>query len=123
MVVKGISIISGFGLVALWIAGLASPGAAVWLTWLDGIAALFAFAIAGTPTIRTARPIAMAIGLYVVWIIALSKSVVPWQSWWTFAFASVFLVLGIASETMRQVPGRISAEEEFPSVDRFRKSA
>ncbi len=98
--VRGISIALGIGLIILWITGL-SQHATAWLTWLDGIAGLCAFGIAGVirPGVAgslAASPIALSVGLFVLWIIALAIGASGWLSWWTFVFACAFLLLGIA---------------------------
>lgn len=102
--VRTYSVILGLGLAILWIAGLGSPNAAGWLTWLDGVAALCAFIIAGalnptyiSRTSRAAAPVLLSVGLFVLWIVGLTSQVVPWLAWWTFAFACAFLVLGLAA--------------------------
>jgi hypothetical protein len=109
------SVVLGIGLILLWIAELGSPGfggyvpsagtatAARWITWLDLVGAFFAFVIAGVSysharrSARAAGPIALAIGLFVLWIVGLASNVVPWVSWWNFAFACAFLLMGIGS--------------------------
>jgi hypothetical protein len=103
--VRGISVVLGIGLVLLWLVGL-SNHASAWLTWLDGVAALCAFGIALLPEgasrqVMSGSPIALAIGLFVLWIIGLAVGAESWLAWWTFAFACAFLLLGIAraSET------------------------
>jgi hypothetical protein len=100
---KGMSVALGIGLAILWIAGLSSPYAPGWLTWLDGIAALCAFTIAASSQIYETRgrrmggPIALSVALFGIAIVALGSGAVAWLSWWTFAFACAFLVLGVAA--------------------------
>jgi hypothetical protein len=103
--VRGTSIALGIGLAILWIVGL-SNHAAIWLTWLDALAALGAFAVAAaavpdTPrsTAVAASPILLATGLFVVWIIGLAVHAESYMAWWTFAFACAFLLLGLFSGT------------------------
>jgi hypothetical protein len=97
---RGISLILAVGLVVLWLVGL-SRHATPWLTWLNGVGALCAFGIAGVAGERmrrgfaTGTPVALAIGLGVLWIIGLATHAVPWLVWWTFAFACAFLLLGV----------------------------
>jgi hypothetical protein len=99
--VRGTSIVLGAGLIILWLVGLGN-NASAWLTWLDGAAALCAFGIAAAIVpdrigVATAvgAPIALAVGLYVLWIVALAVGSTPWLAWWTFAFACAFLILGL----------------------------
>jgi hypothetical protein len=103
--VRGTSIALGIGLAILWIVGL-SNHAAMWLTWLDGLAALCAFGVASAAvpdvtrsTAVTASPIVLATGLFVLWIIGLAVHAEGWLAWWTFAFACGFLLLGLFSGT------------------------
>jgi len=131
---KGTAIALGIGLAALWIAGLSSPYAPGWFTWLDGLAALGSFTIAGTMKLSDTRgkrmggPLALAAGLYVLWIIGLATTAVSWLSWWTFAFASAFLVFGVTIGGTRTFPETeekptIPSEPfEEPGQDRFRKT-
>jgi len=99
--VRGISLILAVGLIILWLVGL-SQHATPWLTWLDGLGALFGFAIAGGAAVVMARhvgsaaSIVLGIGLGVLWIIGLAEHREGWLVWWTFAFACAYLVLGIA---------------------------
>jgi hypothetical protein len=98
--VRGVSIALGIGLVILFIVGLGRH-ATPWLTWLDGLAALFAFVLAGAGAATVATALggggvfALAIGLGVLWIIGLSTHAVVWLTWFTFAFACGFLLLGM----------------------------
>ena len=102
--------ILGIGLVVLWIAGLGSATAPRWLTWFDGLAALASFAIAAfTPayaskSTRMGEPIAVSVGLYALWVIALASGATGWLTWWTFVFACAFVGLGIACASERRTP-------------------
>ncbi len=104
----------GLGLVILWIVGL-SNHATHWLTWLDGLAALCAFAVAAmAPTEGVRRnvssaSIALSIGLFVLWIIALAVGASSWLAWWTFAFACAFLLLGVGGMIAPRQEGRLRA--------------
>jgi hypothetical protein len=105
-------VVLGIGLVILWIAGL-SAHATGWLTWLDGLAALGAFAIGGAVATRTGAAagtatIALSLGLFVLWIVALATDASLWLSWCTFAFALALLILGIA--------GTVSTRAQLPRV-------
>lgn len=114
--VRGISLVLAIGLVILWIVGL-SQHATGWMTWLDGLGALIAFAIAAGVTATMSRaalatgPVALAIGLGVLWIIGLATHASLWLSWWTFAFAVAFLVLGIGAGVQ---PERVDLQPPHP---------
>lgn len=123
------AVILGIGLGILWIVGLNDPAAPGWLTWLDGVAALCSFAIAAAypDTVRSragraAAPIVLALGLFALWIVGLATHAVAWLSWWTFAFACAYVLLGIgAGASIRNVPG-VRPETEADR-ERFRRSA
>ncbi len=99
--IRGLSIALAIGLVIVWIVGL-NQHATGWLTWLDGLGALVGFAIAAGagPAVGRAYgaggPIALAVGLGILWIIGLATHAEAWLTWWTFVFACAFLLLGIA---------------------------
>ena len=105
---RTISIVLAVGLVILWLAGL-SRHATPWLTWLDVVAALCAFAIAATASANLSRsatvgePIALAVGLGILFVVGLTTHAVRWLTWWTFVFACAFMLLGLgeATETRR----------------------
>lgn len=127
--VKSWSIIFGIGLGILWLAGLGAPSATPWMTWLDAVGALCAFLIAAGVSDSSARgrrvssTLLLAIGLFALWIAGLASGVVAWQNWWTFAFACGFLILSIASGSVRTISATQYEGGEVPSRDRFRKSA
>ena len=106
---RGISVALSVGLVILWIVGLGQH-ATGWLTWLDGLGALFGFAIAAgvapgiTRAAASGSPIALAVGLGVLWIIGLATHAEAWLSWWTFAFAVAFLLVGIGAGAQGRAP-------------------
>jgi hypothetical protein len=96
-----ISFLLGFGLIVLWAVGLGSEQATTWLTWLDGVAAVCAFSVGAIGGRRPAlaagsTDLLLAMGLFVLWIVALAHRATGWQAWWTFAFACVYLALGMA---------------------------
>ncbi len=103
--VRETSIGLGIGLIIWWLVGL-SDHAAAWLTWLDGIAALCAFGIgaavvpsrANAP-VTAGGPIALSIGLFVLWLIGLATHAQSWLAWWTFVFACAFLAVGVYAST------------------------
>ena len=126
------SLVFAIGLVVLWIAGLSSPGTAAWLTWLDGVAAICGFIIAGTvdyDSPRSARmgaPIALAVGLYALWIIGLATDGRSFQNWWSFGFACGFLLLGISAYSQpmgAMTPTSMPHDRMTRTDDRFRKRA
>ncbi len=111
--VRGISVALAIGLVILWIVGIGQHATA-WLTWLDGLGALFGFAIAAgvapgvTRAAAAGGPVALAIGLFILWIIGLATHAEVWLTWWTFAFAVAFLIVGVAGGTMRRPVGQVT---------------
>jgi len=85
-----------FGLVLLWVAGLAHQ-AAPWLTWLDLVAGLVAFGSA-TPFAESRRAGlagwgVLGLALLVLWIAAVAKGERSWLASWTFVAACAFLML------------------------------
>jgi hypothetical protein len=98
--VLAVALALGLGLAVLWIAGLVYH-AAVWLTWLEGGAALIAFGLAAVFAVSTSAGMAgsglLALGLFALWIIALMAGGALWLAWWTFAFGCAFLLLTAAA--------------------------
>lgn len=98
--VRGISVILGAGLIVLWIVALGQH-ATVWLTWLALVAGLCGLGIAlgagdnAGRLLGVGAPIALAVGLFVLWIIGLATRADTWLTWWDFAFACAFLLLGL----------------------------
>ncbi len=99
--VRGSSIVLGAGLVILWLVGLAN-GASPWLTWMTLLGGVFSFGLAaaivpnrGGFAVAAGAPIALAIFLSVLWIVALTIGATGWLAWWTFAFACAYLILGL----------------------------
>jgi hypothetical protein len=96
----------GVGLVILWIAGLARHSTP-WMSWLDGLAGLIAFAGAASAG-RDARvgqwaSAGLTVGLFALWIIGLSVDASRALSWWNFAFACAFLLLAVTAGSWRGV--------------------
>jgi hypothetical protein len=112
----------GIGMVVLWIAGLSSPVESRWMTWLDLVAAALTFVGVAFTTPATARntrvsgTIALASGLFGLWVNGLIHHAVPWLTWWNFLFACAYLVVGIAASR-----GDVSASGERTVP--FRRSA
>src|SRR5579871_3447331 len=96
-----ISVVLGFGLIILWVAGL-SAHAVGWLTWLDGLIGVLAIA-AGFGVLRAATRAGvatsggLAFALFILWVIGLAAGRSLWMVWWTFAFACAFLIVTAAS--------------------------
>jgi hypothetical protein len=106
--VRGVSTILAVGLTVLWLVGLGDH-ATIWLSWLDALAALCGFAIALGPSDiprrrRAAGPLALGIGLAIVWMVAISTGARPWLTWWTFAFACAYLAIGIGAALVGRRP-------------------
>jgi hypothetical protein len=90
----------GIGLAALWVLGF-SYDAPVWLAWLDGAAAFIA--LAGVATVGSADlagvstwPI-LALGLFALWLFALSAGAPSWLAWLNLLAGCGFLALTAAS--------------------------
>jgi hypothetical protein len=99
--VRGTSIVLGAGLVILWLVGLANH-ASPWLTWLELLGAVFSFGLAAAIVpnrrgfaVAAGAPIALAVYLSLLWIVALTIGATSWMAWWTFAFAVGYLILGL----------------------------
>lgn len=96
--VRTYSFLLGLGLCILWLSGMSSA-APYWYSWLDALAAVCAFfgatiAASVMPAMQIAGPLALALGLFGLWIAGLVVRVPPWQAWWTFVFGVAFAVLG-----------------------------
>jgi hypothetical protein len=109
IVLRGLSIALGIGLVVLFMVGL-GRNATPWLTWMDGVAALGAFAIAAgalaTSTSGGGAVIGLGLLLGVLWILGLSTHAVLWLTWWTFAFSCAFLLVGLVASVSGPVSTR-----------------
>jgi hypothetical protein len=99
--VRGSSIVLGAGLVILWLVGLARD-ATPWLTWFNLLGGLFSFAVAAAITpgrsgyaVPAGAPMALAVFLSVLFIVAMSIGASSWMAWWTFAFACAYMILGL----------------------------
>lgn len=101
MIVRVGSAIVGLFLIATFISGLAIPGTAAWLTWLQLVGALLAFGIAIVPpereslTTKAGAPLFISLGLFAMWIVGLALHDEAWLVWCTFAAACAFLLLTI----------------------------
>lgn len=111
----------GVGMVVLWVAGLSSSLAPTWMVWLDLVAAALTFVgVAGTrpqtdKAVRSGGTIALAAGVFALWLAGLVNNAVPWMSWWNFIFACGYLFVGISAArspaltTDQTIPFRRSA--------------
>jgi len=102
--VSVVEIALSFGLIVLWVAGLCF-GASSWLTWLELLAGLIEFGGAARFS-DSARAGgfgwgALAVGLFVLWIVALATRATTWLTWWTLAFGCASAVLAAASASGR----------------------
>ncbi len=101
---KGASVVLGVGLLVVWIVGLAQ-NATGWLTWLDGVAGVMSFVVAGAVAPADDRAAARSgsvgmgvqtAGLFVLWLVGMATRATPWLVWWTFVFACAYLVFSLA---------------------------
>ena len=127
---RTLAVICGIGLAVLWLAGLSSPNAATWLTWLDGLGALASFVVAGGRGVRTTvmtGAVTTAVGLFALWIVGLSTNGAQFQNWWTFVFGCLmaFAAISGAAEERRTLSGGATTEDVtvMGIRDRFRRSA
>ena len=92
----------GIGLAVFFIVGL-STGATIWLTWLNGVAALLSFlalALIGDPRSPLAAGLFLglvALGLAVLWLVAIGTGETGWLVWCTFAAALVTGLVALAA--------------------------
>jgi hypothetical protein len=103
-------ILLGIGLLLLWLVGLSEESAG-WLLWLDFVAGILSI-IGGLALTRprtaelVGEPVALAMALFVLWIIALATGTEAWKAWWTFAFACAYVLLGLAGGAASESRGR-----------------
>jgi hypothetical protein len=92
----------GVAMVVLWIAGMSSGYASPALTWFDLAAGVLSFlGVAGTLPSTPRRTsalgtIALATGVFAIWLGGLVNGAPPWLTWWNFAFGCAYLFVGIA---------------------------
>lgn len=108
--VKAWSVVLGIGLVLLGLAGLGNVNGGTWISWLDFVAALGSFIVAGMirpeleamPAGRFSGPALISGSLFVMWIIGLATGSVPSSIvWWNFAFACAYGLLALAASSTR----------------------
>jgi hypothetical protein len=102
------TVVLGVGLIILWLVGL-SDHATGWLTWLNGIVGLVSLAAAlsmpqdVSNVSASMGPYALAVGLFVFWIIGLATGATRWLTWWTFAFGCAYVLAGVATGTSERI--------------------
>jgi phosphatidylglycerophosphate synthase len=101
----------GIGLALLVLAQLGDPALPRTIAWLDLAAAAISF-IGAVLTqssidrgVRAAGTIALALGLLALWIIGMTEAYPAWVTWWNFAFGFVYLVVGIATASVKRRGG------------------
>jgi len=94
------SVFLGAGLLVLAIiALLTEPGS--WLSWCDLVGAWAAYFVAAdiksesTRGQRVTGPMLLSLALFGAWVAAVQEEELRWLTWWTFAFACAFLILGV----------------------------
>lgn len=117
--VLGASVVLGIGLIVLWLVGL-GQGSAGWLLWMDllaGIVSIGAGVAASEERAprwsRIGEPVALGVATAILWIIALARGVESWKTWWTFAFACAYFVVGIATGVEQRERG-VSMRDRTP---------
>lgn len=109
--VRGFSLILGVGLTMLWLAGFSQSLAPRWLVWSDFVVAVGAFIVASVASdnvrrrIRAGAPLALSVGLFALWILAISTAVMPWLTWWNFAFGCAFFSVGAVAAAAPEAYG------------------
>ena len=100
MVRRG-SFLIGLGLALLWWIGLSLNHSAT-LLWFDAVGAVVAFAIGGLVDDTVERnpanalgPAFLALGLGVVWIVALASHQPAWVAWFNFLFAAASATVAV----------------------------
>jgi hypothetical protein len=98
--VRRSSLVIGLGLALLWWIGLSLDHSATML-WLDAVAALIAFAIAGLvdeaePNPANAvGPAILGLGLTALWLVGLTTHQPAWATWANFLFAAACLAVAV----------------------------
>ncbi len=106
--VRSASIVLGVAMTIVWLLGM-NQHATGWLTWLDGAAALGAFAVAGavradSGVTLSRGAVVLSTGLFAIWAAGLMRHTEGWLTWWTFAFGVGFLLVGALASTEKQPP-------------------
>jgi hypothetical protein len=100
MVRRG-SFLIGLGLALLWWIGLSLNHSAT-LLWFDALGAVVAFGIGGLVDDTVERkpanalgPTVLALGLAIVWIVALVSRQPAWVAWFNFLFAAASATVAV----------------------------
>jgi hypothetical protein len=105
-------IVLGIGLLLIWLAGVSTHSAG-WLSWLDFVAGATSLLIGAfrpaevAPATRFGMPLALAIGLFVIWLIGLGVGSPHARVWWTFAFACAYLLVALSVGTPARQTTRV----------------
>jgi NO-binding membrane sensor protein with MHYT domain len=123
----------GLGMTFLWILGLvnlANPdmvsstvnlNASRWLTWLSFTAAVLSYLAAYVTDNRTSRrtvvngTIALSSGIFAMWLIGLANGAFAFLSWWSFAFACAYAIVGAAAAVQKR--------DDEKRIDRYSRAA
>jgi hypothetical protein len=125
---KRFTTLLGVGLLALWALGLGDARASSWVVWLLGLGSLWSFGIAlyssdiPSQVERVAQPLALAVGLFAVWLIGITLDSVAWLNRWTFVSAMAYLFLGISGFVKKKRPVSVYPLEKKPQ-EKVRKIA
>lgn len=125
---KRFTTLLGVGLLALWALGLGDARASSWVVWLLGLGSLWSFGIAlyssdvPSQVERVAQPLALAVGLFAVWLIGIALDSVAWLNRWTFVSAMAYLFLGISGFVKKKRPVSVYPLEKKPQ-EKVRKIA
>jgi hypothetical protein len=111
-------ILLGIGLGLLWLAGLYNH-ATSWLVWLTFASAILSLLFGLMPetvsgaapgkrsgTLMRMPPFVQTAVLLVLWIIGLASGATSWLTWWTFAFAIAYGLLGLGTSLPESRAGR-----------------
>src|SRR5262245_6214495 len=98
---KGISLLAGVFLVAVWVGGLAVH-AQPWITWLSLVAGVLV--LGGASRGGAALSILVAIGLLLMWIGGLTTHAQNWISWCAFVAACALILDSIVGDTDARRP-------------------
>lgn len=125
---KRLTTVLGVGLLALWAFGLGDARASAWVVWLLGLGSLWSLGIAllssdiPSQAERVTQPLALAVGLFAVWLIGVTVDSVDWLNRWTFVAALAYLFLGISGFVKKKRPSGVYPLEKKPE-EKVRKIA
>lgn len=101
MGIRGVLVLIGLFLIAVWIAGL-SVHAQAWITWLNFVAGIVAIGLGalpiqrGGPATTAGVPTLLSLGLFAMWIVGLAIHTEAWITWCTFGAACAMMIDSIA---------------------------